>query len=145
MLVEPFLVATLIETTRFNKALTKAEFLQLANACIKGTPTEQKVVKWKKHCKLYEEGQPLLGAMYYTGFMRRHGAEIERRMSELPLPQHQGQEAAPPPQHHFMPSEPPPLESMQGYNGQTPGRKKHRPLSSRGLHQLPAFDRRRMI
>lgn len=81
--VEPFLVATVVQLIRFDKALNKNEFLQLAHSVIKGTPTEQKVIRWKKKCKIYDAEAPLLGNGFYKNFMKRNGDEIQRRTRKL--------------------------------------------------------------
>ena len=73
--VEEILVALCVKLVKTGQPLDKTSFLKLATALVTGTPTQEKILAHRKRC-----GQPfdspLLGATYYSQFIKRHDAII---------------------------------------------------------------------
>jgi hypothetical protein len=80
--MEPLLVDLCIQLNRMNESVDKETFLNLANDLIKGTPTEMRVIDFKKRICGYnptilnENDNAKLGRKYFNNFMLRHKDKI---------------------------------------------------------------------
>jgi hypothetical protein len=71
--VEPYLVEWCKQRYRMGEVFDAKAFLAIANSIIVGTPTEAKVLEFKKSVKA---GDSLLGIRYFHQFMKRHGGSL---------------------------------------------------------------------
>jgi hypothetical protein len=80
--VEPYLVELIIKLAEMRTPITMSQGLQLANSLIKGSKTQDKVVKWKEHnCQPYRIGKQNadLGAAYWQAFLKRNRHHIRTK------------------------------------------------------------------
>jgi len=69
--VEPHLVELICAMAEFRRCLTTSEALSLGNDLIRGTPTEENIIKWKKARNEYKEDMPVLGRKWWKLFKNR--------------------------------------------------------------------------
>ena len=76
--VEPVLVQFCLQLDAMNQSIDRDTFICLANSIIKDTPTEKRVIEYKKRQLGYKEDAETagLGVGYYSSFMKRHKNEL---------------------------------------------------------------------
>ena len=69
--VEPHLIELILAMAEIRRCLSTSEALALGNDLIRGTPTESKIIEWKKQRNEYRDGSPVLGSKWWQLFKRR--------------------------------------------------------------------------
>ena len=69
--VEPHLIELILSMAEIRRCLSTSEAIALANDLISGTPTESRIIEWKKQRNEYREESPVLGSKWWQLFKKR--------------------------------------------------------------------------
>jgi hypothetical protein len=76
--VEPVIVQYCLRLATIGKPLTRDQVTSLCIPLIKGTPTEEKLMQWKKRHNIWNPDQPLVGLKWYNNYMSRYKVQLKR-------------------------------------------------------------------